>query len=252
MEDATDASDNNNDGTNNGATTTTGIFSNALNFDGTDYLELPDLSTLRGGQDLTVSLWFNSQDAANYQKLITKSSSYLSKDWELAFNGATGVVGFESEISDSGYGLSSPAGAATTNTWHNLVFTMDETNNILTLYLDGTQVAQDTSFSRESDSTSANVNIGRRGYTSDRYFTGAIDDVAVWDRVLSASEVSDIYSSGSEISCEVATTDCGGADDDENGSVSSTELLSYISLWRQGSVSSTELLAGINEWRNGC
>ena len=49
-----------------------------------------------------------------------------------------------------------------------------------------------------------------------------------------------------------AGTACGNADSNIDGSVSITELISYITQWKSGSVTITELISGIGEWKNGC
>ena len=83
------------------------------------------------------------------------------------------------------------------NTWYFFAATLDYTNGILTLYIDGKVVAQDTSFGGSTDATSAAVNIGRRRYSGGLLYTqGKIDDVRIYDRALSSDEVKRLYDLG--------------------------------------------------------
>jgi len=52
----------------------------------------------------------------------------------------------------------------------------------------------------------------------------------------------------SDCSC----ANCGPADTDDSGDVSTSELLTYINNWKQGSIGITELMTAITEWKTGC
>ena len=45
---------------------------------------------------------------------------------------------------------------------------------------------------------------------------------------------------------------CGDADTDGDNVVSITELINYITSWKQGTVTINDLMVGIGEWKNGC
>src|SRR5690606_6167976 len=74
--------------------------------------------------------------------------------------------------------------------WHHLAATYDRSK--LRLYIDGIQVAE-AAHERAVSRTTQPLRIGAHSYLSDRTFTGQIDEVAVWNRSLSAEEVRELY-----------------------------------------------------------
>jgi hypothetical protein len=79
--------------------------------------------------------------------------------------------------------------------WHYAVGTYDGTN--LRLYIDGAQVATKTTGGAVPDNTGTQpVRIGANSRTLNQYFTGNADEVRVWNRALTAQEVSDQYNNG--------------------------------------------------------
>ena len=78
--------------------------------------------------------------------------------------------------------------------WHHVALTVVEGGNLLVpntlLYVDG---QQDSVFAGSGNiynlTADADVNIGRRSSHEDRYLAGSIDDVRIYDRVLSQEEI---------------------------------------------------------------
>ncbi|MCB0156586.1 MAG: hypothetical protein KDD83_00520, partial [Caldilineaceae bacterium] len=85
------------------------------------------------------------------------------------------------------------ADAYTDSTWHHWVCTYDVTTDQRLIYRDGVAVAT-TSF---GDGTGAYVGSGQlnvgRNTNASAYFDGLLDDVIVYDRVLSAKEIQDVF-----------------------------------------------------------
>lgn len=73
--------------------------------------------------------------------------------------------------------------------WHNIVITADGVN--LKIYVDG--LLDKSNSSNISATTSTTLYFGRRASTSDFFFNGLIDDIAIFSRALSASEVNELY-----------------------------------------------------------
>lgn len=79
------------------------------------------------------------------------------------------------------------------HTWHMIVATMDTVSGVRAIYWDGKLVAHDSGGGEPAKTTAFSI-----GYTTvfpGRWFSGSIDEVALWDRALSAAAVSDLYSS---------------------------------------------------------
>ncbi|MCX8107413.1 MAG: hypothetical protein N3G20_01265, partial [Verrucomicrobiae bacterium] len=87
-------------------------------------------------------------------------------------------------------------GTAFDNTWHHIAL-VDEYGKV-TLYLDG-QVNMTVTYTRADpaqDTTSIGAIVRQGGSAVAAYFNGAIDEVAVWDRALSADEIRDVMNNG--------------------------------------------------------
>ena len=90
--------------------------------------------------------------------------------------------------------------------WYHVVFTFDDGDNDLKLYVNGSLVAQNINYSGSTGNQSSSFSIGRRHDNSTGYLDGKIDEVAYWDEELSASAITALYNSGNTLS---ASTNSG-------------------------------------------
>ncbi|MFP6885662.1 MAG: LamG-like jellyroll fold domain-containing protein, partial [Roseibacillus sp.] len=79
--------------------------------------------------------------------------------------------------------------------WHHFVGTSDLANNNRTLYIDGVVQASQTMSAINSD-PNLPLMVGENPQAVNRGWNGEIDDVAIWNRPLSADEVDEIYQGG--------------------------------------------------------
>lgn len=198
---ALDSSGNGDTGTlTNGPTWVTGkAGSGALSFDGSStYVSLPsnpisDFSAANSGcvwvnaSDITHTSGGNagniyniSQDANNFVSIYTTTSGSFSVGYKLA---------------GTHYGKYSSVAALTNNTWTHLCYTWD--GAVITLYKNGA-LASASAAGATSGGGISNV-IGRNGSNDDGYWLGKIDDVRVYNRTLTVSEITDIYDSANPI-----------------------------------------------------
>src|SRR5262249_600897 len=101
-------------------------------------------------------------------------------------------------------GTSEPSlqgGSIPLNTWTHVAMTFDAASGQFTLYVNGRQVASATS-PGVITATSRNVLIGREDSFLPRPFNGLIDEVAIYSRALSASEIQGIYSAATLGKCK--------------------------------------------------
>lgn len=194
-----DASDDHgsNDGTVSGAThTSSGKLDDAYDFDGTnDYISLGNPSNLSfsSSDAFSISVWFKSG-----------SNTYLPIIWKgyYSYAGDTKYMEINSSYADNkvnvfvrhDYNSKSLTSSSTYNdsSWHHLVVTYD--NGSMELFIDGS--SEGTVSSVDYQSTTQNWEIGRRNAGS-QYSDNIIDELAIWSRAITSSEVSEIYNSGS-------------------------------------------------------
>lgn len=78
--------------------------------------------------------------------------------------------------------------------WHYVVSTFD--GELLRLYVDGSQVARKLGKGFPDDTGNQPLRVGANSLRLDGFFEGEIDEVRVWDRVLTSIEIEDQYANG--------------------------------------------------------
>jgi hypothetical protein len=183
-----DSSGNGWTGTIDGASWTTGRRGGALDFDGTNdavsigtVFDIPSIP-------FTLTAWVNPDDFGNWNKIFSKRDTTVGGNWRLDWelNNADGQVRLLGAVSI--YFDYSPPLA----TWTHLAVVAQSGST--ELYVNGTRVDTDGEFTPDTDAAAA-VWIGKTGDDEDQ-FDGKIDDVRVYRRALSASEIQALYVGG--------------------------------------------------------
>ncbi|WP_433368638.1 beta-L-arabinofuranosidase domain-containing protein [Actinoplanes sp. CA-142083] len=169
---------------------------NALDLNGTSgYAALPG-GVLAGATNFTVALWARLDTVATWSRLFdfgtgTGANMFLtprSGSGTARFAITTGGAGGEQRI-DAPSAL--PAGA-----WTHVAVT--RSGNLGVLYVNGAEVARNTALTVSPASLGNTTQnwLGRSQY-ADPYLDGALDNVRLYSRALSAAEVSALASGGS-------------------------------------------------------
>jgi chitodextrinase len=171
-----DSSGNNNNGVISGATWTTGQYGGALLFNGNDNVTLPSL-TLPGA--FTYNMWVRRSNGGGWRAILTDNSVSAGDAlrWLGLSNGQPVFwVGTGGEENYFGSVL-------TTNTWYHLAVTYDGLR--LRGYMNGAELMNvPRSYGQVTDGF-------RIGQTRNNYelFTGTIDNMRIYNRALTASEI---------------------------------------------------------------
>ncbi len=201
---ANDESGNGNNGTVNGATLTADRFGNengAYSFDGLDnYIDAGN-SSVFNLDNISINLWYYELSIASQGSAHTM----ISKSTSMA-----GQIGYRIETSPDGLnyyvlsriGIIQPGAGyiagtnSTLNLWTHIVITKEAGNVIM--YKNGQIVGSNSSLYAQVINNS-NLLIGAvtTGSSISAYFDGKLDDVAIWSRSLSPSEIQQLYSSQS-------------------------------------------------------
>jgi predicted ribosomally synthesized peptide with SipW-like signal peptide len=188
---ADDASGNGYDGAITGDVSfASGQVGQAASFDGDgDYLDMGDID-VDTTDGLTVSTWayLASHNSAG-ETLVGKYDATDDTEWLLWVRGS-GDVTFLVVQDDDNYWSGSTE--FPTGEWHHVAGVYDRSS--VELYFDGTRIGSGAALTGDVDETDVPV---RMGYgwlgTGVRDFDGLIDDVRIYARALSASEVQDLY-----------------------------------------------------------
>jgi O-glycosyl hydrolase len=189
----TDLSGNGNTGTISNATwTTTGKYGNALSFNGTNALvsinDSPSLDLTKG---MTLEAWVNPTAVPPFWSAAIVKEQHSDPANDLSYALYTADGGGKPPAVHGLFGSGSGAdqyatggGVLALNTWTYLAGTYDGT--ALRLYVNGTLVATRTA-SGLLTTTSDPLRLG--GDFDKEYFTGVLDEIRVYNRALSQSEI---------------------------------------------------------------
>jgi hypothetical protein len=180
----TDASGAGNTGTITGATrTASGRFGGALVFGGTgNWVTVNDSASLDLTTGMTLEAWVNPSATTSWQTVLMKESS-TGLAYALFGRDTSRPVGYVN-LGGSDRGARGTT-SLTSNTWTHLAVTYDGAR--LRLYVNGVQV-RSSSYSGAIASTAGALRIGGNSLSGE-YFQGRIDEVRVYNRALSASEI---------------------------------------------------------------
>jgi PGF-pre-PGF domain-containing protein len=186
-----DSSGNGNTGTISGATWIDGKFGKALSFDGVDdYVNVPDSVSLHAVNEYTFEFWFNTK---------VRYYSGMSPDWntiisypnflQIFYRGAyTSLRPLIYQI--GGFSNDGPTYTYEKDTWYHWALTINKTH--FSIYINGVQYGPYASSFPDQNfrPPSGNLNIGNN------VFNGTFDEIAIYNRALSASEILNHYNKG--------------------------------------------------------
>lgn len=195
---ANDASGNGNHGTVSGASLTTDRFNSAAgaySFNGSsDYIST-NMTGILGSNPRAVSFWAKSTNSTSTMCGVSwgdeQSMPNNGVRFECAFNVASPgvcIIG-----SDCAVEYSSPANVYDSN-WHHYVYQYSGGNiQQVQIYQDAVLLTNITfsHFPNTFLNTSGNwpVNFGRIPYVIPHFFSGSLDEIGIWDRVLTLTEI---------------------------------------------------------------
>jgi len=190
----------------NGVALAPGLVGQAFSLDGVDdYLQVPNSPSLNPATNLTLEAWIQTSATPDYSRVI-------SKFYDVGMGGA-----------NQGYGLGMHAGGTmradigngrggyytvfhprlvTDGLWHHVVAVF--TPSLGALYVDGVP-GPAAALAGIAPVSTQPLLLGVDPCCSGRSFHGLIDEAAVYNRALSASEIQDIYVAGAAGRCGVTT-----------------------------------------------
>jgi len=178
-----------NNGTISGVTrNVTGIINMSFDFESSDP-DFVDLNTAvlptSASDNFTISAWVNPESFNGTETSIVNQNSGGAGRLILNLDGAGKVRMF---IAGSSVITTT---AIDSGSWSHVVATREGTN--VSLWVNNTHIG---SFSEGAGIDNTDTEIGR-GSSAGNYFDGLIDEVAFWNESINASEISEIYNSGS-------------------------------------------------------
>ena len=187
-----DSSGNGNNGINNGVSFVDGLSGGrAAYFDGSDYITFSasnNVSSDVAGGNLTVSVWLNSTSTSSQQFVAAFNTLTGNNRLMFGHQGGNNVI----EVYDSTFHTGSTP--VIDNTWHHVAYVLDNSHNIVTVYVDG-----DYEFEFSSGASIASNDLFTMGQEYDNgpvtsdFFVGALDEVKIWNIALDYTAIQAEY-----------------------------------------------------------
>jgi len=179
------------------ATLTTGKVRDGYSFDGyADYIRVNDSNSLDLTNSFTISVWLNPRSSTQGY-VVCKYGSYMIQF--MASNNSQGGIWI------NGTWTTLVSTTTSQNTWTHVVFTYNGTSAVI--YKNGARTGSANSTSLADVNTNS-LMIGAKSTTDrTRDFNGSIDEVGIWNRALSSTEVADLYNYGASFESGYRTTD---------------------------------------------
>ena len=169
-----------------------------LTFDGSD--DVVTIANFYPPSAGTISFWVRYDDIAGEHRIFGAHNDFVLMFYHL-------TARFNADVGLTGNVTSNPQVA---NTWYHTVLTYDAGGNVSRLYIDGAFISTDTSM---GSIPAGPLTLRLGDSVSGDNLDGRLDDVRVYDRILSDAEILELYSSpvesvtgGSELKIETLGT----------------------------------------------
>ncbi len=188
----------------NGATFAPGKVGNAFSFDGVDaYILVPDSPGLAFPSAFTIETWVKTSGTPDYSGVVEKVfESELGGNntgFSLSFHYG-GLMRCDIGNGSGGYSTALNPAVVTDGLWHHVAAVFTAISSTATLYVDGV-AGPATSISGFAPSTSQPLYIGRDPAYTTRFFQGLLDEISIYNRALTATEIQAIYNAGAAGKC---------------------------------------------------
>ena len=164
-----------------------GASNSAMGFSGQGSIALSNLPTT-GSQDFTIAGWLSTSNASTARKGIACWGQDIPWQSTYFFVNTNGKLAF-----DFAYNAG-PTSTASVNDaqWHFISVT--NSNGFIQLYVDGVPNGQGMQISLPNiTGNTKSIGSNLSGGGTQNNFAGKLDDIAIWDRALTSSEILNIY-----------------------------------------------------------
>jgi len=199
---ANDASGNINNGIVTGATLTADRFGNAnsaYSFNGSSFIDLGNISGVgySASQDITTSFWINEGALGT---VISKYTNLDAANSNFFFSKAANTA----QVAGDGTN-SFPANNITDYRWTNYVLIASAGSNKSFLYRNGILIATGT-LNANGALSATKLMLGKLMGSPSNFFTGKMDDVFIYNRVLSVAEIAQLSNFQPKVSWSTGAT----------------------------------------------
>lgn len=198
-----DSSGNGRDGTLGGISNSdwvTGKYGSGINLDNSDdYISIADndVFSVNNTNQLTVEAWVKLDSVSLTQEIVSKGSG-SNYEWALRVNGDGTLYGYLYQSGGGDYMVTPFSSTLVTNTWYHIAMVANISTPSLKLYLNGNQIAEDTTSSGSYTNGTAAVRVGERA-DGLRDVDGVVDEVKIYGYARTGAQVAWDYNLGKPV-----------------------------------------------------
>jgi len=193
-----------------------GMVGQAFSFDGANNgVVVPHTPALNPTASLSVEAWILLTSNNGYGAILDKWNDSLGRAYEFSSYSGLGLefaISDDAHQGDTSFHRFQAPGVLTLGEWHHVAAVYDQPNGMRLIFVDGREVARrvDPPISLTFSTADVGIGIGQGGGV---LFAGLIDEIALYNRALSAAEIYAIYHAGSAGKCFVGDEDGDGVVD---------------------------------------
>ena len=185
----------------NGATYGTGIINQGFSLDGVnDYVDFGNVLDFDGSTPFSISCWINTNNVTSFRTPLGKAQNLAPFTGYWFLITSTGQLRFvlSNDLNSPNWLAIENSTTLSTSTWYHCVMTYDgsKSSTGLKVYVDNALNTQNviSNTLTGSISNSKNFRVGARD--NGQLYDGLVDEVAVFNKELTASEVTELYNAG--------------------------------------------------------
>lgn len=175
------------------------MIGSCYSFDGNDdYINMGSGASLNTPTDYTIGMWaYNKAGSDTYPTLFNRAGQSGSNGFFWVYTGGTDEVNVSFQWSTgSGYISTTFNNVFPKDAWTHLTFVFTNSDKALKLYANGSQFSTTRTLTNSLPVDDGALYVGTYQGTATNYsFDGSIDDVRIYNRALSVSEIKQLYES---------------------------------------------------------
>ena len=184
-----------------------GAAASAYLYDGfNDYISVADNLNFRP-QNFTISSWVTFNSIPNYYRLIIAKNVGSQSPESIDMNYAGSYNGWFCNIGTPFFNgpFLTPTYSIEIDRWYNLVYQFDDINDIQSIYVNGVFTASSVvTNSIGYDNQPWTFGMEYEGGTASFFFDGKIDDIGIWDRILTPTQILEVYNGATDLKTQLA------------------------------------------------
>lgn len=181
---------------NNAVGSAAGKNGNCATFVGASSKSLSVASYSVGAGDFTLALWFNQTSQSSQNVLMSAITTWATALQFSLYTLATSKVRLMRGNDAGSYVFADTPQTTSFGTWYHVVAEYNSSTKVVRIWLNNQTPGTSGVMSGNPYTTSTAMAIGTRTGTAGEWFTGSIDEVAVWNRLLTSDERLELYNSG--------------------------------------------------------